>query len=114
MLRLSLFPPFCRLSFDGKEERRNGQHFGCFRVVWYGRLNPLSLSASQRLPNSGAYAVGLISDEERLDVVRHACPGPGACGGMFTANTMSSVLEALGISLPYSSSTPAVYPGVCL
>lgn len=68
--------------------------------------------------NAGAYAagnaVGQISDEERFDVVRHACPGPGACGGMFTANTMSSVLEVLGISLPYSSSTPAVYPGMCM
>ncbi|KAF9521415.1 hypothetical protein CPB83DRAFT_778767 [Crepidotus variabilis] len=51
-----------------------------------------------------------ISDEERFDVVRHACPGPGACGGMYTANTMSSALEALGISLPYSSGTPALYP----
>ena len=79
---------------------------------------PLSLSASQTSLNPGAYAagnaVGQISDEERLDVVRHACPGPGACGGMFTANTMSSVLEVLGISLPYSSSTPAVYPGMCM
>ncbi|KAN0091131.1 Dihydroxy-acid/6-phosphogluconate dehydratase [Tylopilus felleus] len=58
----------------------------------------------------GAYTVGLINDEERLDVVKHSCPGPGACGGMYTANTMSSALEVLGMSLPYSSSTPAVYP----
>ncbi|KAG6335579.1 hypothetical protein ID866_3519 [Astraeus odoratus] len=58
---------------------------------------------------SGAYAVGIISEEERMDVVRHACPGPGACGGMYTANTMSSVLEVLGMSLPYSSSTPAIH-----
>ncbi|KAJ3514123.1 hypothetical protein NLJ89_g2561 [Agrocybe chaxingu] len=57
-----------------------------------------------------AFAVGKISDEERFDVVRHACPGPGACGGMYTANTMSSALEVLGMSLPYSSSTPALYP----
>lgn len=61
--------------------------------------------------NSGAYAIGKITDEERFDVVRHACPGAGACGGMYTANTMSSALEALGMSLPYSSSTPALYPG---
>ena len=60
--------------------------------------------------STGAFAVGKISDEERFDVVRHACPGAGACGGMYTANTMSSALEALGMSLPYSSSTPALYP----
>ena len=42
---------------------------------------------------AGAFAVGKISDEERFDVVRHACPGAGACGGMYTANTMSSALE---------------------
>ncbi|KIK67165.1 hypothetical protein GYMLUDRAFT_37219 [Collybiopsis luxurians FD-317 M1] len=59
----------------------------------------------------GAYSVGKISDEERFDVVRHACPGAGACGGMYTANTMSSSLEVLGMSLPYSSSTPAESPG---
>ncbi|OAX33289.1 dihydroxy-acid and 6-phosphogluconate dehydratase [Rhizopogon vinicolor AM-OR11-026] len=58
----------------------------------------------------GAYAVGTITDEERFDVVRHSCPGAGACGGMYTANTMSSALEVLGMSLPYSSSTPAMYP----
>ena len=44
------------------------------------------------------------------DLEQHACPGAGACGGMYTANTMSSALEALGMSLPYSSSTPALYP----
>lgn len=62
----------------------------------------------------GAYSTGRINDEERFDVVRHACPGPGACGGMFTANTMSCVMEVLGMSLPYSSTIPAVYPGECL
>ena len=44
------------------------------------------------------------------DVVRNACPGAGACGGMYTANTMSSAIEAMGMSLPYSSSVPAVDP----
>ncbi|RPD53042.1 dihydroxy-acid and 6-phosphogluconate dehydratase [Lentinus tigrinus ALCF2SS1-7] len=57
----------------------------------------------------GAYATGKINEEQRLDVVHHACPGPGACGGMFTANTMSSVLEVLGLSLPYSATIPATY-----
>lgn len=58
----------------------------------------------------GQYLAGTISDEERQDIVRHACPGAGACGGMYTANTMSSAIEAMGMSLPYSSSTPAVDP----
>merc|ERR1719410_1299488 len=55
----------------------------------------------------GKYITGKISDEDRLDVVRHACPGAGACGGMYTANTMATAIEALGLSLPYSSSSPA-------
>lgn len=49
-----------------------------------------------------------ISDEDYNAVVRCACPGAGACGGMYTANTLSSAIEALGMSLPYSSSNPAV------
>ena len=56
----------------------------------------------------GAYLAGSISDEEREEIVRHACPGAGACGGMYTANTMASAIEALGMSLPYSASYPAV------
>lgn len=56
----------------------------------------------------GEYLAGSISDEEREDIVRHACPGAGACGGMYTANTMASAIEALGMSLPYSASYPAV------
>ncbi|KAF8904431.1 dihydroxy-acid dehydratase [Gymnopilus junonius] len=69
-----------------------------------------SVNISDAFESYGAYAVGKITDEQRFDVVRHACPGAGACGGMYTANTMSSALEALGMSLPYSSSTPALYP----
>lgn len=56
----------------------------------------------------GEYLAGSITDEEREDIVRHACPGAGACGGMYTANTMASAIEALGMSLPYSASYPAV------
>ncbi len=56
----------------------------------------------------GEYLAGSISDEEREEIVRHACPGAGACGGMYTANTMASAIEALGMSLPYSASYPAV------
>jgi len=58
----------------------------------------------------GEYVAGRISDEERAAVVRHACPGAGACGGMYTANTMASAIEAMGMSLPYSSSIPAEHP----
>lgn len=58
----------------------------------------------------GAYLAGTIDDTRREEIVRHACPGAGACGGMYTANTMASAIEAMGLSLPYSSSTPAVDP----
>ncbi|KAM5533447.1 hypothetical protein V8D89_012885 [Ganoderma adspersum] len=50
------------------------------------------------------------AERERYDIVRHACPGPGACGGMYTANTMASAAEALGMTLTGSSSFPAEYP----
>ncbi len=55
----------------------------------------------------GQALAGTISEAQRRQIVRHSCPGPGACGGMYTANTMASAIEALGMSLPYSSSTPA-------
>ncbi len=55
----------------------------------------------------GERAAGRISDKELLEIERHACPGPGSCGGMYTANTMSSAIEALGMSLPYSSTMAA-------
>ncbi|KAJ3268268.1 hypothetical protein HDV01_003219 [Terramyces sp. JEL0728] len=58
----------------------------------------------------GEYFAGKISEEERVDIVQHACPGAGACGGMYTANTMASCIEALGMTLPYSSSCPAEDP----
>ena len=56
----------------------------------------------------GQRMAGTISDEDFQAVIEKACPGAGACGGMYTANTMASALEALGISLPYNSSNPAV------
>ena len=58
----------------------------------------------------GACAAGTITEEELGEIERHACPGEGACGGMFTANTMSSIGEALGLSLPGSASAPAIDP----
>ncbi len=59
----------------------------------------------------GAFITGKIDEETRQDVVKNSCPGAGACGGMYTANTMASAIEALGMSLPYSASVPAVDPG---
>ena len=58
----------------------------------------------------GQKVAGTITEEDFKGIIRHACPGPGACGGMYTANTMASAIEALGMSLPYSSSNPALSP----
>ena len=55
----------------------------------------------------GQFIAGDISEEQRFDIIRHACPGGGACGGMYTANTMATAIEVLGMSLPGSSSNPA-------
>ena len=56
----------------------------------------------------GAHAAGTMTDEELLELERRACPGAGSCGGMFTANTMATALEALGVSLPGSASPPGI------
>ncbi len=56
----------------------------------------------------GENIAGNMSDEDLSDIIFKACPGPGACGGMFTANTMASAIEGMGMSLPYNSSNPAV------
>lgn len=56
----------------------------------------------------GQYITGEINEEQRFDIIRNACPGAGACGGMYTANTMASAAEVLGMTLPGSSSFPAV------
>ena len=71
--------------------------------------NPIDLVNA--FQSYGEMIAGRLDDEARLDIVRRACPGAGACGGMYTANTMASAIEALGMSLPYSSSTPAEDPG---
>ena len=55
----------------------------------------------------GQYIAGNINEEQRFDIIRHACPGGGACGGMYTANTMASAIETIGLTLPGSSSNPA-------
>ncbi len=58
----------------------------------------------------GQFIAGQISEEERQEIVKRSCPGAGACGGMYTANTMATAIEALGMSLPYSASIPAEDP----
>jgi dihydroxy-acid dehydratase len=59
----------------------------------------------------GQYLSKKATKEELEDVLMHACPGPGACGGMYTANTMAAAIETLGMSLPFSSSIPAIHAG---
>jgi dihydroxy-acid dehydratase len=72
-----------------------------------GRLGDRELTIQDAFEGVGACALGRITPEELDAIERHACPGEGACGGMFTANTMASVAEALGMALPGSSSPPA-------
>lgn len=76
-----------------------------------GKLDGDDLDIVSAFEAYGQRISGAI-DEERFDaVVENACPGPGACGGMYTANTMAAAAEALGMTLPYSSSTPAATDG---
>ena len=72
-----------------------------------GRLNDEDLTVVSAFEAVGQYSAHRISEGELLEVERHACPGSGSCGGMFTANTMSSAIEAMGLSLPYSSTMAA-------
>lgn len=73
-----------------------------------GNLNGKDLTIQDVFEGVGACALGKITESELSEIERAACPGEGACGGMFTANTMSSVAEALGMALPGSASAPAV------
>ena len=75
-----------------------------------GHSHGKSLDIISAFQSYGEFITGKISEEERSDIVKHACPGAGACGGMYTANTMASAIEAMGMTLPYSSCTPAVDP----
>ena len=73
-----------------------------------GKLNGEDLTIISAFEAVGKRQAGEINDEQLRQIEIHACPGPGACGGMFTANTMSSIGEALGLSIPGSASEPAV------
>ncbi|MEX1098118.1 MAG: dihydroxy-acid dehydratase, partial [Planctomycetales bacterium] len=75
-----------------------------------GCLKDKKLDIVSAFQSYGEYLAGSIDDETRKAITQKSCPGAGACGGMYTANTMASAIEALGMSLPYSSSTPAEDP----
>jgi len=68
--------------------------------------NPIDIVSA--FQSYGQVVKGEITEEERTDIIDNACPGPGSCGGMYTANTMASAIEAMGMTLPYSSSILAV------
>lgn len=72
-----------------------------------GHLDGQDLTVVSAFEAVGQYSAGKISHEQMMQVERHACPGAGSCGGMFTANTMSSAFEAMGMSLMYSSTMAA-------
>jgi len=111
------------ISLPGCDKNMPGVVMGMARVnrpslmVYGGTIRPgrgrgdRPLDIASVFESYGAYIAETIDDEERQDIVRRACPGAGACGGMYTANTMASAIEAMGLSLPYSSSTPAEDPG---
>jgi len=85
-------------------------------MVYGGTIKPghwkgATLDVVSAFQSYGEFIAGKIDDDDREQIVEHSCPGPGACGGMYTANTMASAIEAMGMSLPYSSSIPAVDPG---
>jgi dihydroxy-acid dehydratase len=72
--------------------------------------NNQKLDVISAFQSYGQFLAGAIDERQRQEIVHHSCPGAGACGGMYTANTMASAIEALGMALPYSSSTPAEDP----
>ncbi len=76
-----------------------------------GHLAGRPLDVVSAFQSYGEFIAGRITAEEQQAIVRKSCPGAGACGGMYTANTMASAIEAMGMSLPGSSSTPATDPG---
>jgi len=79
-------------------------------TIMPGRWRGRDISIVDVFEGIGAHSEGKLTDEELLDLERAACPGEGSCAGMFTANTMASVGEALGMSLPGSASVPAIDP----
>ncbi len=75
-----------------------------------GRADGKPVDIVSAFQSYGEFLAGRIDERQREEIVKNACPGAGACGGMYTANTMATAIEAMGMSLPYSSSTPATDP----
>lgn len=73
-----------------------------------GHYNGQDLNIVSSFEALGQKLAGNLSPEDFKEIIRHSCPGAGACGGMYTANTMAATIECLGMSLPYSSSNPAI------
>ncbi|MFA7679640.1 MAG: dihydroxy-acid dehydratase, partial [Pigmentiphaga sp.] len=78
-------------------------------TIMPGRLDGKDLNIVSVFEAVGEHAAGRLSDSRLKDIERHAIPGPGSCGGMYSANTMSAAFEALGMSLPYSSSMANIH-----
>ena len=76
-----------------------------------GRFHGRDISVSQAFEAAGKYAAGQMDDAEMADLEAHACPGCGSCAGLFTANTMNSLSEVLGMALPGNGTIPAAYNG---
>ncbi len=74
-----------------------------------GNLNGQKLDIVSAFESYGQYLSDDINEAEMVNVLKHACPGAGACGGMYTANTMAAAIETMGLSLPFSSSIPATH-----
>ncbi len=79
-----------------------------------GRFHGRDISVSQAFEAAGKFAAGKMSEEEMTDLEAHACPGCGSCAGLFTANTMNCLSEALGMALPGNGTIPAAYNGARL
>lgn len=84
-------------------------------MVYGGTIKPGSLDGKpldivSAFQCYGQFLAGTIDEKTRGEIVKKSCPGAGACGGMYTANTMSTAIEAMGMTLPYSSSSPAESP----
>src|SRR5712672_1422718 len=77
-------------------------------TIHAGMLDARKLDVISAFQSYGEFISGNIDESRRKQIVQLACPGAGACGGMYTANTMASAIEMLGMSLPYSSSNPAL------
>jgi dihydroxy-acid dehydratase len=75
-----------------------------------GQLGDAKLDIISAFQSYGEYIAGSIDEQRRRAIVKNSCPGAGACGGMYTANTMAAAIEAMGMSLPYSASRPAESP----